>query len=118
MGLTMSGSALFHFAAGMAGYSLTRAQASARLAQGRATQAERQHVDVLLDACRDRFAGVAREAATEQWLNQDFTKCESANVGLRKTLLKRPWCPRCSKCGVRHEDIEFSTCKFWQAWVV
>ena len=45
-------------------------------------------------------------------------KCESAAQGLRKTLLKRPWCPRCSACGVRHEDIEFSTCKFWQAWVV
>ena len=42
----------------------------------------------------------------------------AAREWLRKTLLRRPWCKRCGQCGVRHEDIEFSTCKFWQAWVV
>ena len=61
---------------------------------------------------------VAREASEERWLPPDFSKCESAVQGLRKTLLRRPWNPRCAKCGVRHEDIEFSTCRFWEAWVV
>ena len=31
----------------------------------------------------------------------------AAVQGLRKTYLKRDWAPRCAKCGVRHEEIEY-----------
>ena len=118
MGYNLFGSALFHFAAGMADYHLAREQIELRLSQGRAGMDERNHARTLLDACFDRYGSIAPEASEGQWVPPLFSKCESAVQGLRKTLLRRPWSRRCEACGVRHEDIEFSTCKFWQAWVV
>merc|ERR1719230_2316164 len=44
---------------------------------------------------------------------QALSQAEAAVQGLRKTYLKRDWAPRCAKCGVRHEEIEYGTCKFW-----
>ena len=117
-GYTLSGSALYHFAAGVQHFWLAKTQVNARLSQGKADQAEVDHVEMLMDAANDRFAAVAREVSADRWLPPDFSRCESAVQGLRKTLLKRPWNPRCASCGVRHEDIEYSTCRFWQAWVV
>ena len=114
----MSGSALYHFAVGMGHYHVARAQVALRLAHGRARSDEEAHAAQLLDAARERYATAAREAAAEKYVPMEFTKCESAVQGLRKTLLRRPWNVRCAQCGVRHEDIEFSTCRFWQAWVV
>ena len=48
-------------------------------------------------------------------LPQDVEKIEAAVQG-PACWLRRPLCPRCDRCGVRHEDIEFSTCRFWQEW--
>jgi hypothetical protein len=90
----------------------------ARLGHNRAAAAEKEHTTQLLEASRERLATIAREAGEEHWISPEFTRCESAVQGLRKTILRRPWNPRCEQCGVRHEDIEFSTCRFWQAWVV
>ena len=118
MGYSLQGSALFHFAAGSADYHVARNQAEMRLTQGRAGMEEREQARTLLDACVDRLISIAPEASEGKWVPPPFSKCESAVQGLRKTLLRRPWCKRCTSCGVRHEDIEFSTCKFWQAWVV
>jgi hypothetical protein len=118
MGYSLQGSALFHFAAGAADYHVARCQAELRLSQGRSGMEEREHARTLLDACVDRLVSIAPEASEGKWVPPLFSKCESAVQGLRKTLLRRPWCKRCTSCGVRHEDIEFSTCKFWQAWVV
>lgn len=47
----------------------------------------------------------------------ELSQCEAAVQGLRKSYLKREWAPRCATCGVRHEDIEFGTCKFWAAYL-
>ena len=118
VGQSLYGNAAYHMAVGMAGFHLASSQIEARLRQNRASENEKTHVGVLLDATRERFASVAIESAAEKHLIMDFTRCESAVHGLRKTLLRRPWNPRCEQCGVRHEGIEFSTCKFWQAWVV
>ena len=119
MGYNMNGPALFHLATGLYHYHVATAQATARLAQNHAGQEEKEHTEQLLDAARVRFDGVACEGLANKWLPpMDYNKCESAVQGLRKTLLRRPWNPRCPHCGVRHEDIEFSTCRFWQAWIV
>jgi hypothetical protein len=118
VGYNLRGSALYHFAAGMRGFHVAAAQNLARLSQGGASDGEKDHVAVLMAACRENYAGVARQAADGKWLPPEFTRCESAVEGLRKTLLRRPWAVRCTQCGVRHEYIEFSTCRFWQAWVV
>ena len=119
MGYNMNGPALFHLATGLYHYHVATAQATARLAQNHAGQEEKAHTEQLLDAARVRFDSVACEGLANKWLPpMDYNKCESAVQGLRKTLLRRPWNPRCPHCGVRHEDIEFSTCRFWQAWIV
>ena len=118
VGKGMYGNSAFHMAVGMAEFHIAKAQIECRLRQNRASDAERAHVEMLLDATRERFASIALESAAEKWLTMEFTRAESATQGLRKTLVRRPWNARCAACGVRHEGIEFSTCKFWQAWVV
>jgi len=119
MGYNLNGPGCFHMASGMAHFHVACAQNCARLSQNGAAEQEKQHTEMLMDAARERFDGVASGGEADKWLPpMDFNKCESAVQGLRKTLLRRPWNPRCSSCGVRHEDIEFSTCRFWQAWVV
>ena len=118
MGHSFQGTVLYHFAFALHQYWLARAHADLRLLQNRAGDDEVAHTMMLLDACKERYASVAAVASEGRWVPPELTRCESAVQGLRKTLLRRPWAKRCTQCGVRHEDIEFSTCKFWCAWVV
>jgi len=119
MGRNMIGSAAYHMAACMQQFWLAQVQNDRRMQQNHANFQEREHAHQLLDAAREHIASCAREGAADKTVNaMDLTRSESAVQGLRKTFLRRPWNPRCEKCGVRHEDIEFSTCKFWQAYIV
>ena len=74
------------------------------------------HTEKLLDISARRLDGALFFADAAEALPQDVEKIEAAVQGLRKCWLRRPLCPRCDRCGVRHEDIEFSTCRFWQEW--
>ena len=74
------------------------------------------HTEKLLDISSRRLDGALFFADAAEALPQDVEKIEAAVQGLRKCWLRRPLCPRCDRCGVRHEDIEFSTCRFWQEW--
>ena len=77
---------------------------------------EAAHAEKLLEIAARRLDGALFFADAAEALPADVEKIEAAVQGLRKCWLRRPLCPRCDRCGVRHEDIEFSTCRFWQEW--
>ena len=92
---------------------VARRQVRARLQMAEADDDEVDHTEKLMDISARRLDGALFFADAAEALPQDVEKIEAAVQGLRKCWLRRPLCPRCDRCGVRHEDIEFGTCKFW-----
>ena len=94
-------------------YHVSRAQINARMQRGGASSEEKGYTRALLAEALERIELCSMDAELPK---EDLLRCESAVQGLRKTLLRRPWGPRCGQCGVRYEDIEHGTCKFWCRW--
>ena len=112
---TMAAPMHMHFAASMRETLIAKRQISARLQRGGAGGSEKDHIKELLAEHQTRLGELAEAAREADYAlpAAEMSQVEAAVQGLRKGLLKRPWCPRCTSCGVRHEDIEYGTCKFW-----
>ena len=116
VGLSTCTSVVGHLCVAVREADVARRQVRARLQMAEADDDEAAHTEKLLDISARRLDGALFFADAAEALPQDVEKIEAAVQGLRKCWLRRPLCPRCDRCGVRHEDIEFSTCRFWQEW--